>query len=112
MNGRSERRMEVFTKGIVQTIGKLFKLVQSKQSLSLVVELTQKKYENTRRQYVIDRRNNKDHKLWRFGWNGVSPGMWFEREWYDYLSQQEDGLRYLKMYHPESVKVDLEEFFG
>ena len=42
-------------------------------------------YEALRRQYVDERRLNKDHKLWRHLWNGVSPNMWEEQEWYDYM---------------------------
>jgi hypothetical protein len=50
-----------------------------------MLELKSYDYEVLRRQYVEERRKNKDHKLWRPLWNGVSPNMWFEQEWYDYL---------------------------
>jgi len=70
-------------------------------------------YEMTRRQFVDDRRLNKEHPLWKEYWNGVSPGMWSEQEWYDYLTSKmgEDTLR---QYHPEAleVKSTLEGFFS
>lgn len=71
-------------------------------------------YERTRREYVDDRRLNPSHPLWRKHWNGVSPNMWYEKEWYDYLSSKlgEDVLR---KYHPESIETGssgLEGFFG
>jgi len=69
-------------------------------------------YEQTRRQFVDDRRLNKDHTLWREYWNGVSPNMWDEQEWYDYLSDKM-GADVLKEYHPKAVeeKSSLDEFF-
>lgn len=42
-------------------------------------------YEQLRKQYVEERRANRDHKLWRPLWNGVSPGMWEDKEWFDYM---------------------------
>ena len=71
-------------------------------------------YERTRREYVDDRRLNPSHPLWRKHWNGVSPNMWYEKEWYDYLSSKL-GEEVLKKYHPESVSTKstgLESFFG
>ncbi len=71
-------------------------------------------YEITRREYVDDRRLNPSHPLWRKHWNGVSPNMWYEKEWYDYLSSKL-GEEVLKKYHPESVETKstgLESFFG
>ena len=71
-------------------------------------------YERTRREYVDDRRLNPSHPLWRKHWNGVSPNMWYEKEWYDYLSSKL-GEEVLKKYHPESVETKssgLEGFFG
>jgi len=50
-----------------------------------MVELKSWDYEQLRKQYVEERRNNKDHKYYRPLWNGVSPGMWEDQEWYDYL---------------------------
>jgi len=61
-------------------------------------------YEITRREYVDDRRLNPSHPLWRKHWNGVSPNMWYEKEWYDYLSSKL-GEEVLKKYHPESVET-------
>lgn len=45
-------------------------------------------YEQLRYQYVEDRRHNKEHKHWRPLWNGISPKMWNEQEWYDYLLEK------------------------
>ena len=44
-----------------------------------------KKYEETRKNFVYMRRDNKEHPLWHTGWNGVSPGMWDTEEWANYL---------------------------
>lgn len=69
-------------------------------------------YEHLRRQYVDDRRKNQEHALWRPYWNGVSPGMWDEQEWYDYLSNH-GSEEMLREYHSEAFdeKVSLEDFF-
>jgi hypothetical protein len=50
-----------------------------------MLELKSYDYEVLRRQYVDERRLNKNHRLWKPLWNGVSPGMWEDKEWYDYL---------------------------
>ena len=42
-------------------------------------------YEMLRKQFVEERRGNKDHHLQRNLWNGVSPGMWNHQEWKDYM---------------------------
>lgn len=69
-------------------------------------------YEHLRRQYVDDRRKNEEHPLWRPYWNGVSPGMWDEQEWYTYLKEN-GGEEMLREYHPGAFeeKVSLEDFF-
>ena len=67
-------------------------------------------YETTRYEYVESRRKNPKHPLQRKLWNGVSEGMWFEEEWYDYL-ESKMGLDALLEYHPESQKTSLEGFF-
>jgi hypothetical protein len=77
-----------------------------------MLELGEKKYEDIRRQFIRDRKNNENHPFWKFGWNGVSAGWESSQEWYDYLSSKENGERYLKMYHPEAEKVSLEDLFA
>lgn len=52
-----------------------------------MVELKSWDYEMLRKQYVEERRQNKDHKFHRPLWNGVSPGMWEDQEWYDYMKK-------------------------
>lgn len=52
-----------------------------------MTELKSWDYEQLRKQYVDERRFNKDHKLWRPLWNGVSPSMWEDQEWYDYMKK-------------------------
>jgi hypothetical protein len=76
-------------------------------------ELGSWEYEKTRRQYVDDRRLNKEHPEWREYWNGVSKGMWHEQEWYDYLTDKM-GRDILEQYHPNAVeeKSTLEGFFA
>lgn len=59
-------------------------------------------YEKTRRQFVDDRRTNKEHEKQRDDWNGVSEGMWDESEWYDYL-ENKLGKEVLFKYHPNAA---------
>ena len=61
-----------------------------------MVELGSWEYENLRKQYVEDRRLNSNHTLQRHLWNGISPNMWFEKEWYDYLSAHNIADPYVK----------------
>lgn len=76
-----------------------------------MLELGTKVYEDTRKQFVEDRRRNKEHPEQRPLWNGVSPGQWDTKEWYDYC-ENKLGKETLIKYHPESVKANsLEEFF-
>lgn len=60
-----------------------------------MVNLKSWDYEALRRQYVEERRGNKEHRYHRPLWNGVSPGMWKEDEWKEYLAEHnmtdEDG---------------------
>ena len=69
-------------------------------------------YETTRKNFVDDRRLNKEHKLWREYWNGVSPNMWAQQEWYDYL-ESKMGKDAVEQYHPEAYETqsNLEGFF-
>lgn len=71
-------------------------------------------YEHLRRAYVDDRRKNESHNLWRPYWNGVSPHMWDEEEWFEYLTQH-GGEDMLRLYHPKAVamkeEMSLEDFF-
>tara|TARA_B000000557_G_scaffold261706_1_gene261137 strand:- start:896 stop:2296 length:1401 start_codon:yes stop_codon:yes gene_type:complete len=69
-------------------------------------------YEKLRRQFVDDRKVNQSHELWRPFWNGVSPSMWDQQEWYDYLEER-GGREMVEKYHPEAYKVvnSLEAFF-
>ena len=73
-------------------------------------ELKSWEYERTRREYVDDRRLNPSHPLWRKHWNGVSPNMWKEQEWYDYLSSKL-GEEVLQKYHPDAVESEGKKFF-
>ena len=61
-----------------------------------MVDLKSWDYECLRRQFVEERRANKDHPHQRPLWNGVSPGMWKDNEWKQYLSDHnlmdEDGV--------------------
>jgi hypothetical protein len=44
-------------------------------------------------------------------WNGVSQGMWEDKEWYNYL-ESKLGVETLHKYHPLSVESNsLEGFF-
>jgi hypothetical protein len=76
-----------------------------------MLELGSKEYEDTRYDFVENRRLNKEHPDQRPLWNGVSPGMWDSDEWYKYC-EQKLGRDELLKYHPEANKNSLEEFFG
>ena len=52
-----------------------------------MTELKSWDYEQLRKQYIDERRMNKDHKYYRPLWNGVSPSMWDEQEWFDYMKK-------------------------
>jgi len=71
-----------------------------------MLELKSFEYENLRKQFVDERRLNKSHKLWRPLWNGVSPGMWEDQEWYDYLKAHNMEDPYKK-----EAAASLEDFF-
>ena len=66
-----------------------------------MLELGSKEYEDHRFNYVESRRKNKEHPLQRRLWNGISEGMWNEKEWYNYLDQN-GGREMLDKYHPEA----------
>jgi hypothetical protein len=78
-----------------------------------MLELGSKEYEDHRFNYVECRRKNKEHPLQRKLWNGISPGMWEEQEWYDYL-EKHGGREMVAKYHSEAYnKVStLEDLFG
>ena len=67
-------------------------------------------YESLRKQFVDERRMNKNHPYWRKLWNGVSPGMWQSEEWRQFLithnMTDEDGVVSV------AGKNNLEDFFG
>jgi len=44
-------------------------------------------YEQLRKRFIEERRQNKDHPLQRKLWNGVSPAWDKSQEWYDYLNK-------------------------
>ena len=81
---------------------------EGSERISLVVylrdkmqELGSKEYEDARYEYVEKRRTNPEHKLYKKLWNGVSPGMWEEQEWYDYCAEKL-GRDVLVKYHPKA----------
>lgn len=72
-----------------------------------MLELKSWEYELLRKQYVEERRTNKSHPLWRPLWNGVSPGMWEDQEWYDYMTAHNMPDPYAK-----APVASLENFFS
>jgi hypothetical protein len=78
-----------------------------------MLELGSKDYEEHRFQFVEFRRKNKEHPMQRKLWNGVSEGMWFSQEWYDYL-ERFGSREMLDKYHPEAYNKEstLEDLFG
>jgi|688.fasta_scaffold63242_3 hypothetical protein len=77
-----------------------------------MLELGSYEYENSRFEFVESRRLNKEHPLWKKLWNGVSPGMWEEQEWYDFLKSRPNGEQMLAKYHPKALEASLDEFFA
>ena len=77
-----------------------------------MLELGSKEYEDIRYDFVMDRKNNKEHKDWRPLWNGVGEGMWKSDEWKEYLIAK-GGIEMAKKYEPDLMeqKSSLEEFF-
>ena len=78
-----------------------------------MLELGSKEYEDHRYNYVECRRKDKSHPLQRKLWNGISPGMWEERNWYDYL-EKHGGQKMVAKYHPEAYNKEstLDNLFG
>lgn len=76
-----------------------------------MLELGSRAYEDQRYNFVESRRLNKDHKLWREGWNGVSEDMWNSQEWLDYL-RENGGQEMVDKYHPTTEGSSLESLFG
>lgn len=78
-----------------------------------MLDLGSKEYEDHRFNYVESRRKNKEHPLQRKLWNGISPGMWEEKEWYEYL-ENTGGKEMVAKYHPEAYNKasTLEDLFG
>lgn len=78
-----------------------------------MLELGSKEYEDHRYNYVESRRKDKSHPLQRKLWNGISPGMWEEQAWYDYL-EVNGGREMVAKYHSEAYnKIStLEDLFG
>ena len=75
-----------------------------------MAELGSFEYETLRREYVDSRRLNKEHELWRPLWNGISPGMWGDKEWFDYL-ETHGGAEMRQQYHPKVESASLEDLF-
>lgn len=83
-----------------------------------MLELGSKEYEDCRYEYVESRRLNKEHighknedGSDRHLWNGVSAGMWDDKEWYQYC-EDKLGRETLLKYHPEAEGSNsLEGFF-
>jgi hypothetical protein len=93
---------------------------ESAERISLVcylrekmLELGSKEYEDHRYNYVESRRKNKEHRLQRRLWNGISEGMWEEQEWYDYL-EKNGGRKMVEKYHPKAYEKisTLEDLFS
>ena len=70
-----------------------------------MLELGTKEYEDHRYNYVESRRKNPEHPLQRYLWNGISEGMWEEKEWYDYL-RKHGGEEMLNKYHPKPSTLE------
>ncbi len=71
-----------------------------------MVDLKSWDYEMLRKQFVDERRTNKEHKFQRPLWNGVSPGMWDDQEWFDYMKKHNMPDPYAK-----EAAASLDAFF-
>jgi len=71
-----------------------------------MVELKSWDYEQLRKKYIDDRRQNKDHKFHRPLWNGVSTNMWQDQEWFDYMEKNN-----MKDPYKKEVTASLDSFF-
>ena len=68
-------------------------------------------YEQTRKAFVEQCKNDVKHPYYKPRFNGVYPGMWTSQEWYDFCEAKLGKEEMLKM-HPEAAPVSsLEEFF-
>lgn len=76
-----------------------------------MLELGSYEYEKTRENFVEERRKDKNHPAYKPLFNGVTPGMWEEDEWYDYLKEKL-GPEVLRKYHPDAFRSSLDSFFG
>jgi hypothetical protein len=78
-----------------------------------MLELGSKEYEDLRFEYVEKRRadTERPEKIKNKLWNGVSPGMWDEEEWYDFL-REHGGEEMLHKYHPNANAGSLADFLG
>jgi hypothetical protein len=72
-----------------------------------MVDLESWDYEQLRKQYIEERRQNKEHKYWRPLWNGVSPNMFNEQEWFDYMKKHNVEDPYAA-----EKNASLEDFFA
>jgi hypothetical protein len=69
-------------------------------------------YEQTRKKYVEFCKHDTTSPHYRPRFNGVYPGMWESKEWYDFCEKELGRAELLKM-HPEAEEgQSLEEFFG
>jgi len=71
-----------------------------------MLDLKSYEYETLRKQFVDDRRLNKDHPLQRPLWNGVSAGMWDDKEWFEYMAAHNIADPYAK-----AQAASLDSFF-
>lgn len=66
-----------------------------------LIGIDSKREEDLRFNFVEERRKNKEHPLQRKLWNGVSPGMWSDQEWKNYLKKHEPDL--VNKYFPPDI---------
>jgi hypothetical protein len=69
-------------------------------------------YEQTRKAYVDFCKNDKTNPYYKPRFNGVYPGMWTDKAWYDFCESKLGRAELLKM-HPEAEEgQSLEGFFA
>lgn len=76
-----------------------------------MLTLGTKEYEDARKAFVDQCKNDVNHKYYRPRFNGVYPGMWESKEWYDYC-EKAVGREQLMKNHPEAAAGSLDEFFA
>jgi hypothetical protein len=76
-----------------------------------MLTLGTKEYEDARKAFVDQCKNDVNHPYYRPRFNGVYPGMWESKEWYEFC-EKAVGREQLLKNHPDAAASSLDEFFA